>query len=736
MKKYFLLIIIYALVSVQPVLAASSEENSESANEWIIAIITADDQSSLHEKLKLAGSSRGIKVREIFRYALTGFSIQGKRKDITAFKRAIGDGYFEAATYTMTIDRSVPFIGGRAIRGWFDGQGNRLTGKGVKVGIIDTGIDYTHQDLRRSYKGGRDLVDGDDDPMETRFPSFFATLHGTHVAGIIGANGKMKGVAPEAELYAYRALGPGGSGNSEGIIMAIEAAIKDRMDVINLSLGNTINGPDLPITLALNKAVEKGITAVVSSGNSGPHPWTVGSPGTSAKAISVGASYPPVKLPFLQVGIGKGRKRMLLQQIYGARKWSYSTTQLLMDGKGGSKEELKKVEGRIVLIKKGKQSLQAILRNAEKQGASGAIIYMDAGEELIGSIKGSVNIPAVLIPHSEGAYLHNLLKEQTPQQIGTILLEENDHLAAFSSRGPVTISWEIKPDLVAPGVAIDSTVPGGYLSLQGTSMAAPHVAGAAALMKQAHPEWTPDEVKSALMSTAKQLVNPDGTYYKTYEQGAGRIQMEKAVQADTFFSPSSITFGLYGNGNGEDQHVKTLTIENKSDTSKHYSFRLPKDDVGLLWKVPLSFTLKPKEKKQIDVSLSVNTNKLVKGVYDGYLSLKEGTKDLHIPYLYMKEEPDYPRIMGFSFGTGDAPDTYQYEVYVPGGGDELTIDLYDYDTYRYVGFLDQTHPVPRGLVKKSIQCAKLPPAGLYHAIVTVKKGDKSEEFHKLIRIIG
>jgi len=96
-----------------------------------------------------------------------------------------------------------------------------------------------------------------------------ATLHGTHVAGIIAANGRMQGVAPEADIYAYRALGPGGQGTTEQVIEAIERAVEDGVDIINLSLGNSVNGPDWPTSEALDKAVELGVVAVTSNGNSG-----------------------------------------------------------------------------------------------------------------------------------------------------------------------------------------------------------------------------------------------------------------------------------------------------------------------------------------------------------------------------------------------------------------------------------------------------------------------------------
>ena len=111
---------------------------------------------------------------------------------------------------------------------------------------------------------------------------------------------------------------------------------------------------------------------------------------------------------------------------------------------------------------------------------------------------------------------------------------EQDQLADFSSRGPVTVTWDIKPDLLAPGVDINSTVPFGYMDLAGTSMSAPHVAGACALLLQEHPNWTPKQIKSALMTTAKPLKNSKQQLYHTYEQGAGRLQIAEALKADTF----------------------------------------------------------------------------------------------------------------------------------------------------------------------------------------------------------
>src|SRR5699024_12848392 len=108
----------------------------------------------------------------------------------------------------------------------------------------DTGIDYNHPDLMANYAGGFDLIDPDDDTTETQKTEGRPTLHGTHVAGIIGANGDLRGVAPNAEIHAYRALGPGGSGTSVQVIAALEQAVEDGVDVINLSLGIGVNGTD------------------------------------------------------------------------------------------------------------------------------------------------------------------------------------------------------------------------------------------------------------------------------------------------------------------------------------------------------------------------------------------------------------------------------------------------------------------------------------------------------------
>ncbi|MBM7690679.1 minor extracellular serine protease Vpr [Peribacillus deserti] len=696
----------------------------EFAEERIIAIALFNETSVNRENVLEKYPS--LRVRKVFSHALNGISIEGRRKDVEQLKKDSRiASVTESTLYQADIDNSVPFIGGDAIRGLFNKKNERLTGRGVKVGIIDTGIDYQHRDLRRSYKGGYDIVDHDSDPMETKGKN--KTLHGTHVAGIIAANGKLRGVAPEAEIYAYRALGPGGSGTTEKVLQAIEMAIKDKVDVLNLSLGNSVNGPDLPISLALDRAVALGITCVASNGNSGPDMWTVGSPGTSSRAISVGASTPPAKKPYITTGLGGGRKSIPIYPISGSKPWLANYSGRLIDGDIGLPGQLKKAKNKIVLVKRGRISFAEKIANAAKAGASAVLIYNNTKGSFYGKVEEKGEIPAATLSGEEGEQL----KKTKPFYIHTVMKAEKELIADFSSRGPVTSNWMIKPDIVAPGVGINSTIPSGYLSLNGTSMAAPHISGACALLKQAHPEWTPEQVKSALMTTGIQLKNKQNQQYHTYEQGAGRVQLQQAVKADTFFYPSSLTFR-------NDHKKKTLSasiiVENTGIAAKHYRFTQPGHQPGIVWKMPFSFTLQAKEKKKLTIELSHDTRKRKTSIYDGRLTILEGTKKIHLPYLYAINEPQYPRVMGFEFVPGDSKSNYRYELYLPGGAEEMGIALYEKESYRFAGFLDWSANAPRGLIRKEIRKEKLPPNGAYIAIIYAKKAGREDRIERTILI--
>jgi minor extracellular serine protease Vpr len=708
---------------------------NEQQNTEKVAIVVLEKQQTPE---KILESFPEVKLRYKFEYALTGFSVSGPVKALNQLAKEANIKYVSpVATYQveeipkqigpLPDSENIQIIGGDEAIRLHDANNENLTGKGVKVAVIDTGIDYTHPDLQANFKGGRDFVDNDQDPMESKASSGMPTLHGTHVAGVIAANGRIKGVAPEAELIAYRALGPGGHGTTEQVIAAIEQAIKDKVDIVNLSLGNNVNGPDLPISLALNKVVENGIIAVASSGNSGPNRWTVGSPGTASKAISVGASTPTMKIPYLLI---PGNEKIRMEPLHGAKKWTIHPPTGLVFGGLGRLKDLTNVKGKIVLLERGKLTFTQKVKNAAKAGAKAVIIYNNTNGQFIGNLEQTIDIPAASISKKEG----ELLKKWDDLVARTILIEEKDILADFSSRGPVTSTWEIKPDVVAPGVAINSTIPGGYLELQGTSMAAPHVAGACALIKQAHPNWTPEEVKAALMNTAKPIVNQSGKLYKTYEQGAGRIQPVDAILAETLVMPASLQFGKFQLADQQHHHEAKVTVKNGGNMEKNYYFSIPNNERGIEWSLPLAFSLKPGEQKEVPIGMTVNPDQFSKKIYDGHLIIKEGSNEIRIPYLYVLEEPDYPRVMGFEFGHGDKEYTYRYEVYLPGGAEEFGIALFDPDYYQFIGFLDAKRNVGKGMIQKEMLETELPEPGIYVAKVFAKKGGREDMIEGMIEI--
>ncbi|PLS18341.1 peptidase S8 [Bacillus sp. M6-12] len=707
----------------------------QSQTEQILAIVTLEASVTKPQIDKILSSYSSIQLRKHFQYALNGFSVLGNRQDLQRLKTSpLVKEVSEALVYKVTLDESVPFIGGRAARGIFDSSHHRLTGKGVKVGVIDTGIDYSHPDLRRSYKGGSDMVDGDEDPMETRGKEGVATSHGTHVAGIIAANGKIKGVAPEAEIIAYRALGPGGMGNTEQVIAAIDRAIKDSVDVLNLSLGNNVNGPDLPISMALDKAVESGITAVTSSGNSGPGVWTVGTPGTAGKSITVGASTPPLDVPFLAAGLGASKAKIRLSEFQGSKPWNFRNTQEVVNGGIGKKTELKHVKNKIALIKRGTLTFAEKINNAQKAGADGVIIFNNINGPFTGGLVEPQDIPAVSISKEDGIRLINIMEETGSLTGAFYYKKEQDRLADFSSRGPVTVNWGIKPDLLAPGVSIKSTVPSGYLTMAGTSMAAPHIAGACALLKQAHPDWGPEKIKSALMTTAKPLKKESGQAYHTFEQGAGRVDLIRAIKADTLVIPASLSFGMFTGIAGREERQVKIIVENSGNKTRRYSFKYPPRTNGVKWRMPQDFLLKPGENKAVIIGAAVDTRKSREKITDGYITLSAGAKEIQLPYLYVMEEPKYPRVMGFAFAAADSPDSYRYEVYLPGGAEEFGIALYDYDSLRFAGYLDWAYNAPRGLIKRELSIKSMPPAGVYRAVIFARKAGRENRIDQIIQI--
>lgn len=443
-----------------------------------------------------------------------------------------------------------------------------LDGTGIKVGVLDTGLDYRHPAIADTYRGGYDAVDNDDDPMETTFEDWQAsgrpeknrgatyyTSHGTHVAGIIAGQDEAfggrsaYGVAPGVDLYAYRVLGPYGSGTTEDILEGMERALADGMDVVNMSLGASNNDHRSPLSVAADNLTLAGVTTVIAAGNDGEAgAATLGAPGASALAITVGANDSPLTLATTVAALGAAQAdlRLIAQKRDDASITDLAGRTLgLVDVGDGTNAGYsgKVVTGKIVLIQRGASTFTDMATVAKARGAAGAIVINNKPEGPIDVFLGESDayVPMFGVTAADGAELRSALAAGAGEvvfgEFDTVITEA-DRLAAFSSRGPANGTTDIKPEITAPGVSVMSSVPtwdidprgevaysDAYGRKSGTSMATPFVAGLAALMLQADSDLTPADIKTRLMNTADSLRDDSGVF----ESGAGQVDPRQAV---------------------------------------------------------------------------------------------------------------------------------------------------------------------------------------------------------------
>ncbi|MDR4982615.1 S8 family serine peptidase [Bacillus cereus] len=581
-----------------------------------------------------------------------------------------------------------------------------IMGKGVKVGVLDTGVDYNHPDLKGAYKGGYDFVDNDADPMETTYEDWikagkpttpgyvYYTNHGTHVAGTIAAQKKnnadyaVKGVAPEVDLYAYRVLGPWGAGSTEGILAGIDKAIADGMDVINMSLGAKTNDPLYATSVAVNNAMLSGVVTVVSAGNSGPNEKTLGSPGAAALGISVGASDAAMSIPTFSGSAAneKFEGMQLLGKDFPDKLEDFGGQSLPVVFAGLGKEADfagKDLNGKIALIQRGEIAFDEKIKNAKKAGAKAVIVYNNVDGQISAYLGEGVGlIPSFRLSKADGERLKGLGEVSFKFEELSNIKTEGDHLADFSSRGPVNGNYDIKPDVVAPGVSVFSTAPeyindpqdginygNAYVRLSGTSMASPHVAGTAALILQEHPEYTPFDVKAALMNTSDDL-NGD---YSVYEAGAGRIDAYEAVHTDTSIKvldktqnvengnvveideqTGSIVFGRHvRQGDKPIEASKKVNVQNNGKEEKSFKVEVEyhgertgiQDAVknGVQVEVPASLTVASGKSQELQPKITIPASAAA-GRYEGYIHVTNANnpaETYQIPFAVMVTEKGF-----------------------------------------------------------------------------------------------
>ena len=312
------------------------------------------------------------------------------------------------------------------------------------------------------------------------------------------------GIAPEADLYSYRVLGPYGGGTTSNILAGMDRALKDGANVVNMSLGANLNNPHSPLSAAADNLTLAGVTTVLAAGNDGQNgAFSLGSPAASALSITVGANDTPVTVPTLKAAVGSGTAdlRLLAQPFGDALTPLVGTTSDIIDvGRGLSADYSGKVvTGKVVFMRRGDSALENKITLAKTKGAKAVLLANNIAEE--GFIpyylgEGLNFLPTFTLTMAGGTALTDQLAagatQVTLSDLGTTTFG-GGILATFSSRGPAKLTNDIKPEITAPGVSILSAYPGGtYEYNDGTSMAGPHVAGVVALLWSANPDLIGD----------------------------------------------------------------------------------------------------------------------------------------------------------------------------------------------------------------------------------------------------
>jgi len=454
-----------------------------------------------------------------------------------------------------------------------------LSGRGVKVAVIDTGIDYNHPDLGGCFgrgcrvEKGFDFV-GDDFNSDPADPAYNPVPvpdndpddcngHGTHVSGIVGANGVVKGVAPNVKFRAYRVFGCEGSTTSDIMLAAMERARTDGADVVNMSIGSALQWPQYPTAKAADNLVKHGVVVVASIGNEAALGlYGAAAPGVGKSVIGV-ASFDNSHANLVAFTLSPDGAKVGYIAATGAPAAPVTgsfpmartgTTASTADGcavlPAGS------LAGSVALIRRGTCSFYQKAFNAQTAGAAGVVLYNNAPGFISPTVAGTppITVPVVSITAASGALIDGRIAGGGVTMTWTSLVTSEPQptgglISSFSSYGlPPDLSF--KPDLGAPGGTIRSTLPleqGGYGNLSGTSMASPHVAGAVALLLEARPDASPQEIEQRLQNSARPALwggNPGlGFLDNVHRQGAGMLRIDDAVEADAIISPSSLALG-------------------------------------------------------------------------------------------------------------------------------------------------------------------------------------------------
>lgn len=576
-------------------------------------------------------------VREYY-YTTNGFALKLNGVSKSTLGKGPGVKYVAGSwTYRPTMNVSTGLI--RAAELWPSAGGRENAGAGIKVGIIDTGIDDTQPFFackdaipHKVYASGQA-----GDPN-----NILVFDHGTHVSGTVGGcvinlsdgpiTGPISGIAPAAQLSDYNVfpgfgagfIAFGGSAFSHDIIRALEDTVRDGMDVDNMSLGGQVQGPRDTLAEAVDATVDAGIVVAVAAGNEGPGDMTVSSPGSAPKAFTAGATTNPHFIGVPATVAGK---------TYGAAVGDFNkfdppitapyTVTTPANGCSAISTDL---AGKIGLIDRGVCTFTTKVRNAQNAGAVGVLVVNNvAGDPTAMAHDGTdpfPTIPAAMLSKNDG---NGIKPSGTVTVDGTseteFITSNADIIAGFSSRGPTPFTYLVKPDVTAPGVNVYSSVFNGEFAMfQGTSMATPHLAGSSALLLQLHPGWSPADVKSALVNTAARVVTDHingSTDPGVLARGGGRIDLVSADGTPLTLDPVSASFGFWS-GNVSVSGSRSVSVLNVSGGDQSCSVSVTGS--SFVTASPSSFNLASGDSTSVKLTIDAGDNqKTGSGDYDGDL---------------------------------------------------------------------------------------------------------------------
>ena len=557
--------------------------------------------------------------------------------------------------YPNAADPDLQII--QAVEAWASAGGSSTAGANVKVAIVDTGIDTGHPCFNDT---GYVLQNKLGDPRftnnkviaakvfnnKTPFQGYTAEAiesHGTHVAGTVACNFetpttvdgvtldyRMSGVAPRALLGNYNVF-PGAVGNarSEDILNALEAAYADGFDVANLSLGGGAAGVQDLLTVAVDNLDQANMVVAIANGNEGPGYRTVGSPGSAARGLTAGASAVGHAIVHL-IKVGSTTTVAGVKGEFGAGPVT-APLQVVADAASpfnglslacGPFATNSFLQGRIALISRGVCDFTVKMRNVQNAGGVGAIVLNRVPGAFVMGGNGEPNQPTIPAFMVDPVLYSAALKAADGQtvtlpQLGTYQATGgNDVIADFTSWGPTDVDYRIKPDVMAPGVNVVSSIPrsfcGGapcFAFFSGTSMASPHLAGSAAIVRQQHPDWTAAQVRSAIVNTADRGVvrSLDGASIvrDANQVGTGRENLAKAVAATVALAPVSLSFGSVPSGSGQVLQG-SVTLTNLTVAAQTLSLSIVESmGAGVTFSLPSgAVTLAPGASQTVDVGMA------------------------------------------------------------------------------------------------------------------------------------